>query len=105
MAIKEALDNVIHYVQTGSPLSEALNGSGEFPSMVIRMVKIGEESGNLMQVLEHVGEFYTNDVNEAVDALIELIQPLLTAFLGVIIFWIIAGAYGPIYGNLDKFQF
>jgi type IV pilus assembly protein PilC len=104
LAIREALDNAIQYVQTGSPLSEALNGSGEFPSMVVRMIRIGEESGNLTEVLDHVGEFYTNDVNEAVDAMVDMIQPTLTVFLGIIIFWIIAGAYGPIYGNLDKFQ-
>ncbi|MCB9964021.1 MAG: type II secretion system F family protein [Rhodospirillales bacterium] len=103
LAINEALDSVISYVKTGSPLSEAFNASGEFPSMVVRMIKIGEESGNLTHVLEQVGEFYTNDVNEAVDAMVAMIQPLLTAFLGIIIFWIIAGSFGPIYLNLDKF--
>ncbi len=104
LAIKEALDNVTTYVKTGSPLSESFNASGEFPSMVVRMVKVGEESGNLTEVLEHVGEFYTNDVNEAVDALVAMIQPLLTAVLGVILFWIIAGCFAPIYGNLGKFM-
>ena len=104
LSIKEALDNTINYVKTGSPLSEAFNASGEFPSMVVRMVKIGEESGNLTEVLEHVGVFYTNDVNEAVDSMVAMIQPLLTLVLGLIIAWIIAGCFGPIYLNLDKFM-
>ncbi len=104
LSIREALDNTIQYVKTGSPLSEAFNASGEFPSMVVRMVKIGEESGNLTEVLEHVGVFYTNDVNEAVDSMVALIQPLLTLILGIIIAWIIAGCFGPIYLNLDKFM-
>lgn len=104
LALSEALENVQTYVQTGSPLSEALNASGEFPSMVIRMVKIGEESGGLTKVLDQVGEFYTRDVDEAVQALIALIEPLLTMILALILLWIAAGVFGPIYLNLGNFM-
>ena len=71
---------------------------------MVRMVKIGEESGNLTPVLDQVAEFYTKDVNEAIDGLIELIQPTLTAILGLIIAWIAAGSLGPIYMNLGNFM-
>jgi len=100
----DAMEAVEAHVQAGSPLSEAFNASGEFPSMVVRMVKVGEESGNLTPVLDQVSEFYTHDVNEAIDSLIEMIQPTLTAILGLMIAWIAAGSLGPIYMNLGNFM-
>ena len=103
MALSEALDNVQQYVQVGHPLSEAFNASGEFPSMVIRMLRIGEESGNLSMVLEQVTEFYTKDVDEAVQGLITMIEPMLTAVLAAVLLWIAVGVFGPIYLNLGEF--
>ncbi len=100
LVLIDAMEGVEYYVQSGSPLSDALNASGEFPSMVIRMVKIGEESGKLSEVLNQVSEFYTKDVDEAIDALIEMIQPILTIILAGVIIWIAAGSLGPIYMNL-----
>ncbi len=102
LVLMDAMESVEIYVQSGSPLSDALNASGEFPSMVVRMVKIGEESGDLSEVLEQVSEFYTKDVDEAIDALIEMIQPMLTVILALIIVWIAAGSFGPIYMNLGN---
>jgi type IV pilus assembly protein PilC len=101
----EALEMVERYVSSGSPLSEAFNYSGEFPSMVCRMLKIGEESGNLTVVLEQVSDFYTKDVEEAVDGLIAMIEPALTGLLGGMILWIAAGVFGPIYGSFENIDF
>lgn len=100
LVLIDAMKGVEQYVKSGSPLSDALNASGEFPSMVVRMLKIGEGSGNLSPVLTQVSEFYSKDVDEAIDALIEMIQPALTLILALIIVWIAAGSLGPIYINL-----
>ncbi|MCB9982102.1 MAG: type II secretion system F family protein [Rhodospirillales bacterium] len=100
----DAMESVEGHVKAGSALSEAFNASGEFPSLVVRMVKVGEESGNLTPVLDQVSDFYTNDVNEAIEGLIEMIQPTLTAILGLVIAWIAAGSLGPIYMNLGNFM-
>lgn len=100
-ALIEALIAVESYVQSGSALSESFNASGEFPSMVVRMIKIGEESGNLTPVLEQVSDFYTKDVDEAVQGLITMIEPALTGILGIIILWIAAAVFGPIYAMLE----
>lgn len=105
LALLEALDAVQQQVKIGSPLSDALNASGEFPSLVIRMVKIGEESGNLTSVLDQVAEFYTNDVDEAVDGLIAMIEPFLTAVLGGMILWIAVAVFGPIYSSFENIDF
>ena len=105
LAIKEALENVTNYVKTGSPLSESFNASGEFPSMVVRMVKVGEESGNLTVVLEQVSDFYTKDVDEAIQALITMIEPMLTSIMGIVILWIAVGVFGPIYDSFEDIDF
>lgn len=97
--IREALENVKIKVQEGAPLSAAMNMSGEFPSMVVRMVRIGEELGNLTHVLRQVSEFYDRDVNDAVDGMIQMIEPTLTLLLGGMILWIAAAVFGPIYNS------
>lgn len=100
--IREALEHVQELVKEGTPLSAAMGSSGEFPSLVIRMVKIGEESGNLTGVLSQVAEFYDNDVNEAVDSMIQMIEPALTLVLGGIMMWIAAAVFGPVYDSFGK---
>lgn len=100
-ALVEALLAVEGYVQSGSSLSEAFNLSGEFPSMVVRMLKIGEESGNLTHVLDQVSEFYTQDVDESVQGLITMIEPALTGVMGAMILWIAVAVFGPIYSMLE----
>lgn len=98
----EALAAVQAQVEAGAPLSAAFNASGEFPSMVVRMIKIGEESGNLTVVLDQVSEFYTKDVDEAVQVLITMIEPMLTALLGGMIMWIAVAVFGPIYSSFEN---
>lgn len=102
LALIEALETVEARVQAGAPLSQAFNASGEFPTLVIRMIKIGEESGNLTPVLMQVSEFYTKDVDEAVQGLITMIEPMLTALLGIMILWIAVGVFGPIYSSFEN---
>jgi type IV pilus assembly protein PilC len=98
----EAFKSVEAGVSTGAALSEAFDSSGEFPSMVVRMVKVGEDSGNLNATLDQVTEFYTRDVDESVEGLITFIEPLLTAVLGIVILWIAVAVFGPIYSSFEN---
>ena len=101
MVIREALYNVREQIKEGSQISKALETTGEFPSLVVRMMKIGEESGNLTGVLEQVAEFYDKDVNEAIDTMIQMIEPALTVTLGGMMLWIAVGVFGPIYNSFS----
>ncbi len=103
--LKEGLHDVETFVKQGDQISVALNKSGQFPSMVVRMVRVGEESGNLSEVLDQVAEFYTNDVDEEVQKVITMIEPSLTAVLGVMILWIAVGVFGPIYSSFESIDF
>lgn len=100
--LEESLKVVRQQVQNGEPLSMAMRNSGQFPSLVVRMVKIGEDSGNLGGVLDNVTSFYDKDVDEAIDAMIGMIEPAMTAISGIIMAWIVIGVMGPIYDSISK---
>lgn len=99
-ALAAAVDSVHGEMQTGTAFSAALANSGQFPSLVIRMVRIGEDSGNLATTLNNVTEFYDRDVEESVDSLVAKAEPALTVVAGGLMLWIIVGVFGPVYGNL-----
>ena len=105
LALIKALDLVEESVLNGASLSDSFARSGEFPSLIIRMLRIGEESGNLSGTMEQVSEFYTKDVDEAVEGLITLIEPALTLIMGIMLLWIAAGVFGPIYGSFSEIDF
>lgn len=100
--LEESMKVVREQVQNGEPLSDAMRNSGQFPSLVLRMVKIGEDSGNLGGVLGNVTDFYDKDVDEGIDAMIGLIEPAMTVISGVIMGWIVIGVMGPIYDSLGN---
>lgn len=100
--LSRSLESVRTGVQDGNPLSFGLRNTGEFPSLVVRMVKIGEESGNLGETLDNVTDFYDRDVNESVDALVGMIEPVLTMFSGMMMAWVVIAVIGPIYDSLNK---
>ncbi|MDB5478108.1 MAG: Type fimbrial assembly protein PilC, partial [Alphaproteobacteria bacterium] len=85
--MKAAMIRARKQVSEGAAISAAMNNTGEFPSLVIRMVKIGEESGGLTHVLDQVAEFYDADVDESVQRMIGMITPSMTMVLGAIILW------------------
>jgi len=100
--LEESMKVVRQQVQNGEPLSLAMRNSGQFPSLVCRMVKIGEDSGNLGGVMDNVTGFYDKDVDEAIDAMIGMIEPAMTVISGAIMAWIVAGVMGPIYSSLGN---
>ena len=97
-----SLESVRSGVQNGNPLSVGLRNTGEFPSLVVRLVRIGEESGNLGETLDNVTDFYDRDINEGIDTLIGMIEPALTLFAGAMMAWIVVAVIGPIYDSLSK---
>ena len=102
LVLRQALLNVKESVKEGNPISRSMEMTGEFPTLVIRMVRIGEESGNLSGVLNQVADFYDKDVNEAIDGMITMIEPALTVVLGGLMLWIAAGVFGPIYNSFGE---
>jgi type IV pilus assembly protein PilC len=103
--LREAIDMVKTNVSEGTSLTASLRMSNQFPNLVIRMFKVGEDSGNMAEALENINFFYNREVNDAVEAMVGMIQPTLTVVMGVMIFWIIAAVFGPLYESFSKIKF
>ena len=92
-AVKRVRDDV----SVGYPVNMAMKQTGLFPHMVIQMTAIGEEAGALDTMLYKVAEFYEEEVNNAVDALASLIEPIIVVILGVIVGSMVIAMYLPIF--------
>jgi type IV pilus assembly protein PilC len=84
-------------VSTGSSLTAAMTDVGVFPSMVIQMVQIGEESGALDGMLSKVADFFEAEVDDAVEALSSLMEPVIMVVLGSLIGGMVIAMYLPIF--------
>lgn len=82
---------------TGEQLQTSMRRSGLFPNMVVQMIAIGEESGSLDSMLNKVADFYEQEVDNAVDAMSSLLEPLIMAFLGVVVGGLVVAMYLPIF--------
>lgn len=90
-------------VKAGMPLSEALRRHPEMPGILIAMVKIGEETGNMGMILETLARFYRREVNNAVDTLVSLIEPLMIVSLAVGVGILLTAVVMPIYNIASSF--
>jgi len=84
-------------VSTGQRLQQAMENTGLFPNMVIQMIAVGEESGSLDEMSSKVADFYEEDVDNAVDNLSSLLEPLIMAILGVLVGGLVVAMYLPIF--------
>ena len=103
--IKESVETVHQSIINGSGLSAALRISNQFPTLVIRMFKVGEDSGNMGEALTNIKFFYDREVSDSVDAMIGFISPVLTLVMGLLIFWVIAAVFGPLYASFSNVKF
>jgi type IV pilus assembly protein PilC len=84
-------------VATGSSLMSAMQGTEVFPNMVLQMVTIGEESGSLDAMLSKVADFFEAEVDDAVEALSSLMEPIIMVVLGTLIGGLVIAMYLPIF--------
>jgi len=84
-------------VRNGEPINKTLSKTGVFPPMVCRMIGVGEQTGQLEKMLTKIADFYEDQVNAAVAGLTSMIEPLVIAFLGVVIGAIVVALFLPIF--------
>jgi type IV pilus assembly protein PilC len=84
-------------VSTGQRLQQAMENTDLFPNMVIQMIAVGEESGSLDDMSSKVADFYEEDVDNAVDNLSSLLEPLIMSILGVLVGGLVVAMYLPIF--------
>jgi type IV pilus assembly protein PilC len=97
MVVEKAIDEVRVNVREGESIAQPLAKSKIFPPMVTRMVLVGEQSGQLEKMLTKIADFYDEQVDSAVSGLTSLIEPLIIAFLGIVIGSIVICMFLPIF--------
>jgi len=103
MVIEQAVFRVADAISEGRPIAEPLEETGVFPNMVVQMINVGESVGALDTMLEKIADFYDEEVDQAVENLTAMIEPLMMVFLGGMIGGLVVAMYLPIFqmaGNI-----
>jgi type IV pilus assembly protein PilC len=95
--VEAAVDNVRKNVREGESIAAPLAKSGVFPTMMTRMVSVGERSGELEKMLSKIADFYDEQVDTAVSGLTSIMEPLIIAFLGIVIGSVVIAMFLPIF--------
>jgi len=100
--IEDAIMATRKSVEEGKTISEPLADTDVFPSMVVQMIAVGEQTGALDTMLSKIAEFYEDEVDTAVAGLMKLLEPVLIAFLGVAIGGIVIAMYMPMFALIGQ---
>lgn len=96
-AVEKAVMEAREAIREGEKIAEPIAASGIFPPMVTQMIKVGEETGNLDEMLTKIADFYDIEVDAAVKGMTALIEPMIMVFLGVVVGGIVIAMYLPIF--------
>ncbi|MGE0875447.1 MAG: type II secretion system F family protein [Burkholderiales bacterium] len=103
--LENALKNVGQQIAEGKNMTQAFQDIGLFPPLVIRMLRIGENTGALDRSLLNIAYFYNREVREAIGRLQAMIEPAMTVVLGAILGWVMLSVLGPVYDSISKMKF
>lgn len=102
--LEETMHKVGQKIADGASLSDSFAATQVFPPLVLRMIRVGENTGSLEEALLNVSYFYTRDVRESIEKLQSMIEPAMTIILGTIVAWVMFSVLGPIYDLITKIQ-
>ena len=102
--VANALNRAHHQINAGDSMSESFQNAGLFPPLVVRMIKVGENTGALDKSLLKVSYFYDRDVNESVQKMLAMLEPALTVVLGAVLAMIMFSVLGPVYDSFSKLK-
>ena len=100
--IRGAMQDISASIADGKSLSSSIESTELFPPLVVRMVRMGESTGQLDDALNNVSYFYNREVTESIDRLKAMIEPAMTVVLGAIMGWIMLSVLGPIYETISS---
>jgi len=104
LMVEKALQQVSDNIAEGVSISESFERVHLFPPLVLRMVAVGESTGELDNALANVSYFYNREVKESIDKLQTLIEPIMIVVLGLLLGWVIMSVLGPIYDTIAGFS-
>jgi type IV pilus assembly protein PilC len=103
--IEQALKTAGQQIAEGKNLTAAFQDLGIFPPLVIRMLRIGENTGALDTSLLNVAYFYNREVRDSIGKVQAMIEPAMTIVLGLLLGWVMLSVLGPVYDSISKMKF
>ena len=102
--IADSLDYAISQVRQGQPLSDSLESTRHFPELSLEMMRVGEQTGSLPEMLNHVADFYDEDVNIRATAMLSFVEPVILIFVALFVGLILVALYMPIFSLGSRIQ-
>ncbi len=102
--VADALSRVQTQISAGDAMSESFRNAGLFPPLVVRMIRVGENTGALDKALLNISYFYDRDVKDSMEKMLKMIEPALTVILGLILGFIMFSVLGPVYDSFSKLK-
>ena len=103
--IEDGIERAWQQISEGSSISEAFKNIGIFPPLVVRMLRVGETSGQMDRSLNNVSYFFDRDINDSIEKMEPVLQTALMATIGVIVLWLALSVMGPIYDTISTIDF
>ncbi len=100
--VEEAVQSTRKSIERGTTISGPLRQTGVFPGMVVQMIAVGEATGALDTMLAKIADFYEEEVDTAVAGMLSLLEPIMIAFLGIVVGGIVISMYLPIFGLISE---
>jgi type IV pilus assembly protein PilC len=102
VVMSDAIESVRIKIADGGNISECFAQANLFPPLVVRMIRVGENTGNLDEALLNVSYFYNREVQESIDKLEPALNPLMTVIMGTLLGWIMLSVLGPVWDSVSK---
>jgi type IV pilus assembly protein PilC len=103
--LEDGIERAWQQISEGSSISEAFKNIGIFPPLVVRMLRVGESSGQMDKSLNNVSYFFDRDINDSIEKLEPVLQTSLMASIGIIVMWLALSVLGPIYDTISTIDF
>ena len=103
--LEDGIERAWQQISEGSSISESFKNIGIFPPLVVRMLRVGESSGQMDRSLDNVSYFFDRDINDSIEKMEPVLQTSLMATIGVIVLWLALSVLGPIYDTISTIEF
>jgi len=103
--LEDGIERAWQQISEGSSISESFKNIGIFPPLVVRMLRVGESSGQMDKSLNNVSYFFDRDINDSIEKMEPVMQTSLMAAIGIVVLWLALSVLGPIYDTIGTIEF
>jgi len=103
--LEDGIDRAWQQISEGGSISESFKNIGIFPPLVVRMLRVGESSGQMDRSLNNVSYFFDRDINDSIEKMEPVMQTAMMASIGLIVMWLALSVLGPIYDTISTVEF